>query len=143
MIKFTPTTLIDVPQITEWIQADPYHRDQGRPEWWVGSGALLAFCLSDDAGPLTFVRLDREGEYVRIHTQFAPLIEVSKRRLLVGMVYAMEELIEIHKNKTIWDPIWKGMIFESVNPSLVAFMDKRFGFKSVGDDDYRLDFEGQ
>ena len=31
----------------------------------------------------------------------------------------------------------------AVSPTLIAFMGKRFGFESVGSDDYRLDFEGQ
>lgn len=142
MITFTPTTLFDVPQIDEWIKLDPYHHEQGRPEWWLGRGALVAFCVSDNVGPLTFCRLDAEDGYVRIHTQFAPEEEVSKARLIAGFDEAMPQLIALHQDKGLWSPVWKGMIFKSINPSLIAFMDKRYGFKSVGDDDYRLDFEG-
>jgi hypothetical protein len=46
-------------------------------------------------------------------------------------------LIEFYKSSS------KGMIFNSVSPSLVAFMDKQLNFKSVGNDDYQLIFEGQ
>lgn len=140
MINFTPSTLDDVEQLTEWIAHDPYHFHQGQPEWWLSEaqGSLLAFCLTDAQGPLTYVRLDAEGEYVRIHTQFAPESVVSKRRLVVGMIYAVKCLIQLYKNNGA-----KGLVFNSVNPSLVGFMGKHLGFNPVGDDDYRLDFEGQ
>lgn len=137
-MNFSPSTLDDIQQLTEWIAHDPYHFHLGHPEWWLSGseGSLLAFCLMDDRGPLTYVRLDAEGEYVRVHTQFAPETVVSKRRLVVGMIHAVKVLIELYKGEGK-----KGMIFNSVNPSLYAFMSKHLGFKSVGDDDYRLDFE--
>jgi hypothetical protein len=138
MINFSPSygdTDLDI--LGEWIAHDPYHFHLGHPEWWLtgAEDSLLAFCLMDDKGPLTYVRLDREGEYVRIHTQFAPDTVVSKRRLVVGMLQCMEQLIIIYKTSS------KGMIFNSVSPSLIAFMDKRLGFKPVGGNDYRVDFE--
>jgi len=138
MIKLTPSTPDDIEQIKEWTLHDPYHFHQGQPEWWLtaAEGSLLAFCLMDSKGPLTYVRLDTEGEYVRIHTQFAPESVVSKRRLIVGMIWNIEVLIALFKD-------YKGLIFNSVSPSLIAFMSKKFGFKPVGNDDYRLDFEVQ
>ena len=140
MINFSPSTLDDIQQLTEWIANDPYHFHLGQPEWWLTGteGSLLAFCLMDARGPLTYVRLDAEGEYVRIHTQFAPKTEVSPRRLVVGMIDAVKILIKIYE-----DEGKKGLVFNSVNPTLVAFMDKHLEFKPVGGDDYRLDFEGQ
>jgi hypothetical protein len=134
----TPSTEQDLEQLTEWILHDPYHFHRGQPEWWLtGNDNLLAFCLSDDTGPLCYVRLDSEDGYVRIHTQFAPESVVSKKRLVVGMIGCMRKLIEFYKSSS------KGMIFNSVSPSLVAFMDKQLNFKSVGNDDYQLIFEGQ
>jgi hypothetical protein len=140
MISFSASSADDLQQLTEWIQHDPYHFHLGQPEWWLtgAQDSLLAFCLMDARGPLTYVRLDAEGEYVRIHTQFAPESVVSKRRLVVGMIECMKKLIEIYKADGK-----KGMIFNSISSSLIAFMDKYLGFKSVGNDDYRLDFEGQ
>lgn len=138
MMKFSPSTLDDIEQLTEWIAHDPYHFHLGQPEWWLSGteGSLLSFCLSDNRGPITYVRLDAEGEYVRIHTQFAPEIEVSKRRVVVGVIWAVRCLIELYKSEGK-----KGLVFNSVSPSLIGFMDKHLGFKSVGSDDYRLDFE--
>lgn len=139
MIHFSESTVEDIPQLNEWIIHDPYHFHQGQPEWWLTGheGSLLAFCLMDERGPLTFVRLDNEGEYARIHTQFAPRDVVSRHRLVSGMLQCMESLIELYKGNK------KGMIFNSINPTLIAFMCKRLGFKSIGSDDYRLDFEVQ
>lgn len=137
MINFSASTADDLEQLSEWITHDPYHFHLGQPEWWLTGArdSLLAFCLMDDKGPLTYVRLDNEGEYVRIHTQFAPESVVSKRRLVVGMLACMEHLIILYKLTQ------RGMIFNSVSPTLVAFMGKRLGFKAVGNSDYRLDFE--
>lgn len=137
MISFSASTLSDIEQLTEWIAHDPYHFHQGHPEWWLSEaeGSLLAFCLMDNRGPLAYARLDAEGEYVRINTQFAPESVVSKRRLVVGMIWAVRCLIKLYKGGAV-----KGFVFNSVNPSLIGFMDKHLGFKSIGSDDYRLDF---
>jgi hypothetical protein len=136
MINLSPATSDDLPQLIEWINADPYHKDQGQPEWWLTNNGLLAFCLMDDKGPLTYVRLDEEGEYVRINTQFAPESIVSKRRLVVGMIRCMSVLTDIYKTQAK-----KGFVFESVSPTLISFMSKRQGFSSIGNDQYRVDFE--
>lgn len=135
MIAFSASTAQDLPQLEEWIAADPYHKHQGQPNWWLTGNGLLAFCLTDGKGPLTFVRLDEEGEYVRIHTQFAPEAEVSKRRLVIGMMECMAELAKLYGGR-------KGFIFKSVSPTLIVFMKKYYAFEAVGDDDYRVDFEG-
>jgi hypothetical protein len=139
MINLETSAQENVAQIEEWTAFDPYHFRQSQPEWWLtdAAGSLVAFCLMDEKGPLAYVRLDAEGEYVRIHTQFAPESIVSKRRLVVGMIECMKQLINFNK------PLAKGMVFNSVNPALAAFMEKHLGFKPVGQDDYRLDFEGQ
>lgn len=136
-MEFSPSTENDVEQLTEWIQADPYHKDCLNPHWWLTGteGSLLAFCLTDGKGPLTYVRLDSEYGYVRIHTQFAPESVVSKRRLVVGMIGAINKLKEYYQDH-------KGLVFKSVSPNLIDFMG-RLGFVSVGNNDYRFNFEGQ
>ncbi len=134
-MKFSISTEQDIRQLLEWTQADPYHFCQSLPEWWLTGNGLLAFRLEDDEGPLTYVRLDEEGEYIRIHIQFAPENVVSKKRLIVGLIEGLQKLVTFYKEK------YKGFVFNSVNSSLVAFMSKQ-GFKPVGGDDYRLGFEG-
>jgi hypothetical protein len=139
VINFSPSTFEDIAQLTEWISNDPYHFHQGQAAWWLtgSEGSLLAFCLMDARGPLAYVRLDREGEYIRIHTQFAPKSVVSNRRLVVGMIAAVKKLEEVYQLQA------KGFVFNSVNESLIAFMGNHLKFTSVGNDDYQLDFEGQ
>jgi hypothetical protein len=141
MISFSPSTVDDIDQIVEWTKHDPYHFHQGQPEWWLteAEGSLLAFCLMDKKGPVAYVRLDVDGDFIRIHTQFAPEAVVSKRRLVVGMIAAVKKLIEFYSSQTIM----RGFIFNSINPSLIMFMDKHLGFKPAGDDDYWLIFEGK
>ena len=139
MAKLTPTIGADLSQIREWIQADPWHKDDPsfrKPEKLLTGQGLLSFCLADDEGPLCFVRLDAEGEMIRFATQFGPETEVSKKRLVIGLVTTgIPALIAFAKEKS-----YKGLVFESVNESLIAFMDKQ-GFKAVGGDDYALTFE--
>lgn len=135
-MRLTESTEQDLEQLTEWITADTYHKHQGQPEWWLTGNGLLAFCLMDDKGPLTYVRLDEEGEYVRINTQFAPREIVSQRRLVVGMLRCMNALTDIYKTQGK-----KGFVFESISPTLIAFMSKRQGFSFIGNNEYRVDFE--
>ena len=136
---FTPSTAADIDQITEWAAADPWHHVVN-PGWWLtgAEGSFLAFCLMDSKGPVAYVRLEVDDGYVRIHTKFAPESVVSKRRLVVGMIEAVKKLIEFYKQSNA-----KGLVFQSVSPNLIAFMDKYLGFKQVGNDDYRLEFEGK
>ena len=138
-MRLTPTTAADLEQILGWIAADPYHKDDPRcTAEGLLSGAgngVLTFCLQDSEGPLCYVRLDVEGEVLRLSTQFGPEEQVSKRRLVTGLLDAGIPAIKIFaKGKK-----YKGIVFESVSPSLIAFMDKQ-GFKAAGGNDYMLTF---
>ena len=139
MAKLSPTTSEDISQIKEWVAADPWHKDdpsfQDVERLLTGQG-LLSFCLSDYEGSLCFVRLDAEGDMVRFATQFGPEAEVSKKRLIVGLLSTgIPALIAFAKEKG-----YKGLVFESQNESLINFMAKQ-GFKSAGGNDYALTFE--
>jgi len=136
MLTTTKTT--DLPQIAEWIQSDPWHRDDPRhtPEFLLTGYGMISFCLTDDKGPLCFVRLDEEGKLLRLATQFGPESEVSKRRLVAGLLgEGIPYIIAFARENN-----YKGIVFESTSPTLIAFMDK-LGFKSVGGVDYQLTFE--
>lgn len=121
----------DLPLIAEWIKADPWHRDEVRndPAFLLSGKGLLTFCLFDDDGPLCFTRLDAEGELIRVAVQFGP--NISKRRLVVGMVRTFFPTI---KNFAVLRKS-KGLIYESISPTLIAFCEKQ-GFVAVGNDDY-------
>ncbi len=137
MIELKPTTHEDFPQIQEWIDADPYHRDD--PDWTpesllTGHGELT-FCLVDDQGPLCFVRLNSEGERLRLSTQFGPEEEVSKKRLVTGLLSkGIPAIIKFGQDKG-----FKGIVFESFSPTLISFMEKQ-NFMLDKDNDYILRF---
>lgn len=135
-MKLTESTLSDIKQLTEWIASDSYHKVQGQAEWWLtGNGGLLSFCLQDEKGPLCYVRLDAPYEgLVRLHTQFGPIEEVSKIRLVRGMLKCIPIVIDFSKNQGAL-----GIIFNSVSPTLIAFMSK-YGFRPTEDDDFVLLF---
>jgi len=139
MINLTPILPDDLEQVREWIQADPWHKDDYRhsAEFLLTGNGLLTFCLMDDKGPLCFVRLDAEGEMLRLATQFGPESEVSRKRLIVGLLsMGIPAIVKFGKDRG-----FKGIVFESTSESLIAFMDKQ-GFKAAGGDDYALTFEG-
>jgi len=133
MVKLRATIESDLPLLTEWLKADPWHKDEARndPSTLLTGKGLLSFCLCDDEGPLCFSRLDKEGELIRVAVQFAPEGTVSKRRLIVGM---MKSFFPAIKQFAV-DQKAEGLIYESVSPTLIAFCDKQ-GFKSVGDNQY-------
>lgn len=124
MIKFIPTSLDDQPQISEWLSEDPSKKgDSIMPGWWVtGVECLMAGCAQDDCGPVVYLRFDRDGDFIRMHTIFAPEREVSKSRLARAITEAMPALgVMAVRNGG------KGIVFESVSPKLIDFMG-RFGF---------------
>jgi hypothetical protein len=137
MIKLTETTQSDVEQIREWLAADPWHRDDSRnvPELMTTGNGMLSFCLQDDKGPLAYFKLTEEGQLARIAIQFAPEEVVSKRRLIVGLVKAGIPAMRMFASGNGF----KGLVFESISPSLISFGERQ-GFKSVGSDDYALLF---
>lgn len=137
-MKFTESTESDIEQLSEWIKADPYHKDCLNPYWWLtGNGGLLSYCLQDNRGPTMYVRLDKENDLLRLHTQFSPESEVSKLRVVKSLLWALPKMEVIaHENNL------KGFIYKSVSPSLIDFMKKKFGFVSAdSDNDYQMMFE--
>lgn len=139
MAQITLTTSENIRQIREWIAADPFHKDeeQHSAEWLLTGNGALAFCVTDEIGPLCFVRLDAEGEMLRLATQFGPENEVSKKRLVTGLLSAgIPAIVEFAKSKG-----YKGIVFESISESLIAFMNRLGFFKAAGENDYALVFE--
>ena len=139
MLKLTTTNPEDLEQIQEWLQADPWHSGDARnsPKAMLsGSGALLCFCVQDDKGPVFYIRLDKENDLVRVAAQFAPENIVSKRRVILGLARAFVPAAK----KFAQDRGFKGLVFESVNPKLIAFMNK-LNFKPAGNNDFVLRFE--
>jgi hypothetical protein len=137
MIRLTETTQSDVEQIREWLAADSWHKDDSRnvPELMTTGNGLLSYCLQDDKGPLAYIKLTDDNGLVRIAMQFAPTEVVSKRRLTIGLARVGIPMIKVFALENGF----KGMVYESVSPKLIAFCEK-LGFKSVGNDDYAVLF---
>lgn len=136
-MKLTPTTSDDLPKIREWIELDPWHKDTPEiAEKLLTGNGLLSFNLADDDGVICYTRLDKENELVRFATQFGPEEQVSKRRLVTGLLQmGIPAIIKFAKDRN-----FKGLIFKSTSPTLIAFMRKQ-KFEPAGNDDYQLIFE--
>lgn len=133
------TTHADIPLIKHWMEADPQHSLEVRnsPEWLLTGHGLLSFCVADPKGPLCFVRLDDEEDMTRAAIQFGPESEVSKRRMVVGLMrMGFPAIIRFSKKEG-----FRGVIFESVSESLIEFLKKNLGVcKAAGENDYALIF---
>ena len=132
-MNFSPTDGNDLEQLQEWILKDPYHKDHPA-DWWLTGNGWLSCCLQDTTGPVFYLRFDREGEILRISTQFAPIEEVSRIRVAKAILKTFPKFIEAMRIK------FKGIVFESTSPELTGFMEK-IGFKKFEGNDYIMKFE--
>lgn len=133
MVNFVATTQEDLPVLQSWIDADSWHQNKESVEWWLRG--YLSFKLVDDRGITVFVRFDREGDRVRLHSQFAIPSEVSEHRVAVSISEAIPRFIECAKVDGV-----KGIVTESVSPKLVAFLTTRLGFVPDEGNNYVLKF---
>lgn len=136
-MKFTTSTEKDIDQLSNWIQSDPYHRDCLDPYWWLTGNGLLSFRMDDRDGPTMYVRMEEDNGLLRIHTQFAPESVVSKIRVIKTIIWGLPKM----ESTAVANGL-NGFIYRSTSPVLVQFMQKKFGFAPVGDDDYRMLFRG-
>ncbi|VVB52821.1 Uncharacterised protein [uncultured archaeon] len=135
-MNITETIQQDVEQLTEWIQNDPYHKDCLDPLWWLTGNGLLSFCVSDSEGPTMYARMDKDGELLRMHCQFAPESEVSKIRSAKSLIWAVPIMEHYAKEQGL-----KGLVYKSVSEPLISFMQRQFAFVPTGNDDYIKTFE--
>lgn len=133
MVKFYASIPDDIPQIKEWIEADPDHAGKVEPVWWLTGMSHLSFGLEDEKGPVLYGRVDKEEDVARLHIQFAPQHQVSRRRVARGILKGLPVLLEYLKKE------FKAVLFESRSPELVGFM-KNMGFEHYEGTDYRLEF---
>jgi hypothetical protein len=117
MLKLRKLSEEDVPRLTEWMQADPYHREINPDIFFEQYTETLVF--EDEHGPILFVNLART---LRAFVQFAPDQEARSRA-------ALPEAFHFVKKKAR-DAFFRELIFESISPRVIAFCKKRLGFKS-------------
>lgn len=130
-MRFEPTTIEDISKLSEWIQNDPYHKDHLDPFWWLTGQGFLSYKVVDDEGTTLFMRTDAESR-LRLHTQFAPESEVSKKRTVASLLWGLPAMISLARQNGL-----PGLVFESTSPSLIEFMERQ-GFHSIGNNDHEL-----
>lgn len=132
-MKFEPSTIQDIPTLYSWIKADSYHRDSELgPEWWITGNGFLSYLVFDDQGTVFYMRTDKDGDYLRLNTQFAPEDAVSKRRVAPAIIFMLDrmKILATHEG-------FKGLIYQSTSPNLIKFVAKQ-GFEAVENNDYLL-----
>jgi hypothetical protein len=135
MIQLVVSSEEDISNIQRWTDADPFHRGQDSPEWWLTGTGFLSFRLDDEQGPLVYVKIMEEGSSYRIHCQFAPVEEVSKRRLAVGMLKAFPVVMDYLSKQGA-----EAAVFNTISDSLrLSFMSQ--GFVPEDNCDYVLRFK--
>jgi hypothetical protein len=143
MINFESSTIEDQSRIAEWMQADPYHcsgYSHDMPGWWItGQECLLAGRLRDEQGIVLYFRFDIEDGFARMHTQFAPEEQVNKKRVALAIIQGIVFIVPFLREKGA-----KGIVYESISPSLIEFMGKKGFIPRPGGkeflDDYVLMF---
>lgn len=132
MITFNPSTEQDITQIKLWAfqDIDPDHQEFPAEWWLTGTDSIVAFRLDDSTGAICYVRMNDEAPFARLNTQFAPESEVSKKRLITGLLEGFPILAELMRQKG-----FKGIVFESTSRSLIKFMSS-FGFIPRGGSEF-------
>jgi len=95
--------------------------------------------VQDEIGPVCYVLLTDNGDgLVRCAVQFAPEKIVCKARVKDGLTLAGIPAMAIFAK----DNGFKGLIYESVSPTLIRFC-KALGFdRDMGNSEYAMFFEG-
>ena len=135
-MQLAPTTEQDTQQLINWITADPYHKDCDNPVWWFTGNGILSYKIVDSQGVTMYVRTEADNNLLRLHTQFGPDCEVSKIRVIKSLLWALPKMESVGKQFDL-----TGFVFKSESVSLINFMKLKFGFVSIGNDDYSKPFE--
>jgi hypothetical protein len=135
MVDLRVSTKEDLDTIKAWVTEDPWHKHQGTPEWWLTGNGFLSFCMKDENGPVFFSRIDQDGEWFKIHCQFAPRQAVNRDRVVEGI----STFLRVIPPRLSSIQGMKGMRFDSESPSLIKFLVSR-GFDKTEVGDYAFEF---
>lgn len=110
-----------------WTSEDPSHAGRIAPEFWLQQGkGEEAWVLEDEHGPVFFFHMQQT---VKALIQFGPSRTREQRErtqlaLMAGMAWLGALLGSIGKHE---------MVFDSQNPALKRFCEKRLGFAATPD----------
>jgi hypothetical protein len=133
-IQFVPSTEEDLEQIIEWQSLDESKSgDLPFGFWLTGSADNPLTCkVCDDQGTVLYLRMDKEGSGLRMHTLFLPDSKEGRKRIAA--------LLGNHFLKFAAEMTQFGdsIVFESQSTSLINYM-MLLGFRNVKEtNDYAL-----
>jgi hypothetical protein len=130
-MKLEPSTRDDLPQLSAWMNADPWHINE--PEFWLtGADCFFVAKVTDSMGPVAYLRVDENDDSYRLHGQFCETGEVSRTRTAKAIV----SVIKLMKSLAVSNSK-KYLITQSINAPLIAFL-SRLEFQPCENDDYKL-----
>jgi hypothetical protein len=109
-----------------WVSADPDHRLTTKAIFWIEQSATSnSFLLEDQDGAVFFFKIVDEGNRtLAIHIQFGPDNTAQMRaRIMNGLTMGFAWL-----QKRLMAMGYEAVYFNSNNPSLIYFSQKRLGF---------------
>ena len=133
MILFEASTDADLDQIAEWQALDDSKSSELPHEFWLTGldDNPLTCKVLDEHGVVLYLRMDREGSGLRMHTLFLPDSKDTRKRvaaLLGDNFLNFAAQMAAHGDS---------IVFESKSASLIAYM-MLLGFRSAGGNDYKL-----
>ena len=123
-MNFRKTIPEDILTIAEWIQRDPPHREINPSFFCFEGPGVSCYAISDDQGPVIFVRQETEGSATRLHTQFPWGIGARKR-----IAKALSEAYPLVRDDARTRG-FKAIRFETKSLALIRFMWKHFNFRA-------------
>jgi hypothetical protein len=123
MIKYRNTAVSDLPQIKNWIDQDPDHKERCTPEYWLpGEEKIRQFVIQDEIGDVFYCRAEN---VLRLHIQFAPNQKLRTARAIAEFTPMIAAGAKHLK--------YKQLIFESIFEPLISFLEKRGFHRSANE----------
>ena len=117
MIYFRKTEPEDILLIAEWIAVDEKHKDIS-PDFFTFEGPFVScYVVSDEEGPVIFVRQEASSQDTRLHTQFSP----DTKRVAKALEEAYPLVTEDARQRG-----FRSVRFETTSIALVRFMFQHF-----------------
>jgi hypothetical protein len=120
-LELRPTSNEDLKHLETCLAKDPFHGGQTVENWKGNTGELITFY--DEKGPIFHTKMER---VLRVHIQFDGS---ETRRNAITLSEGFKWLKETARKQGFTE-----IVFESVNPPLIEFCKKHFGFLPASND---------
>ena len=125
-----PCVFGDLGLATWWTSQDPAHATTTDPKFWIEQTLKdNSFILEDRVGEIFFFKMSLTDtpKEIEIHIQFAPHDEVSRQRVMHGLIHGFEWL-----QKELSQIGFETIYFNSMDRGLIHFCGRRLGFNWDG-----------